>query len=128
MTTAAAKYTRVRRAGSASRFIVFIVVLAFALQSYFTQTHIHGVSRDVGGIAKIMGAKSPAQGKTPLDNTQNDCPFCQAVAHSGFFVASTTLLLHQPFSWIKTISPHFSARSPSDALAHDWQSRAPPLL
>src|ERR1035438_4702457 len=69
MTAAAAGYSRIGRMGSASRFVVFITVLAFALQSYIAQTHIHAAH----GVAGIVATHSLAHGKTPLDNSQLDC-------------------------------------------------------
>lgn len=126
MTAAAVGYSGIRRLGSASRFVVFVVVLAFGLQSYITQTHIHAWSEGFGGIVENAATQSLAQHKAPLDNSPVDCPFCQAVALAGVFVASATPLLHLPFVWVKADVLVFTARAVSVAIAHDWQSRAPP--
>ena len=122
MTAAAAEYAGVRRSGLARRILVFVAVFAFALQSYIAQTHIHDAV--LGGAAKIADTQSP--GKAPVHDSQSDCPFCQAVVHSGAFVASAAPLLLLPFVWIKTIAPDFAARAAAHTGAHDWQSRAPP--
>jgi hypothetical protein len=128
MTAAAAESFETRRISPARRFVVFVAVLAFALQSYITQTHIHDASQGLGGIVKIATPQSPAQGKTPLHDGQSDCPFCQAVIHAGAFVASATPLLLLPSTLVETIALVFTARATSNAAAHDWQSRAPPRL
>ena len=126
MTAAAAQTLGIRRASPARRFVVFIAALAFALQSYITQTHIHDASQGLGGAVKIAATQSPAQGKAPLHDGRTDCPFCQAVIHAGAFVAAATPLLYLPFTLVETVALIFTARATSDAAAHDWQSRAPP--
>jgi hypothetical protein len=112
--------------GSASRFGMFIVVLAFLLQSYITQTHIHIGSQGFSGIIKIAATQAPTQGKTPLDNGRADCPFCQAIGMAGLFVTSVTPPLSLPFMWVKADVLVFTAWVASDAAAYGWQSRAPP--
>jgi len=110
----------------APRLFMLVVVLAFALQSYVTQTHIHGVVPGFGSAANTSATKSHAPAKAPLDNSQGDCPLCQAVIHSGVFLAATTPLLSLPFAWVKTVTLAVSARATYGIAAHDWQSRAPP--
>jgi hypothetical protein len=105
-----------------------VAILAFALQSYMTQTHIHDASQGIGGIVKIVATQPLGQGKAPLHDGQTDCPFCQAVIHAGVFVASATPLLLLPFAWAETVALVFAPRAAFDAAAHDWQSRAPPRL
>ena len=105
-----------------------IFVLAFALQSYITQTHIHDGTFGFGGTFKIEASQSPAHGKKPLDPSSADCPLCQAIVHVGLFVNSAPPLLHLPFMWVQTVALAFTAPSALDAVAHDWRSRAPPRL
>jgi hypothetical protein len=120
---ARAEHSGVRRIDPARRLIVFIAALAFALQSYITQTHIHEASR---GLVKVTDTRAPAQSRTPIDRHLANCPICQAVVHAGAFVAPTNLLLHLPFLMVKAVMPAFTALAASIAAAHDWQSRAPP--
>ena len=123
MTAAAAGNFGVRGARWASRFVVFVALFAFALQSYIAQTHIHGVSQDFPGVVKTM---APAQGKVPLNNNPVDCPFCQTATLAGTTVMSATLLVYLPLGWVKAIMPVVTANAASSVAAHDWQSRAPP--
>ena|ERR1700733_691709 len=113
-----------RRSGRARRFVVFIAVFAFALQSFIAQTHIHAES--LAGIVKIATTSSPD--KAPADHSQADCPFCQAVMHVGSAVASAPPLLRLPYSWVETAALVFTAVAMSGSTAHDWQSRAPPRI
>ncbi|MGD0865105.1 MAG: hypothetical protein ABSA49_06075 [Rhizomicrobium sp.] len=113
-----------RRSGPARRFVVFIAVFAFALQSFIAQTHIHAETPAPGGIVKNATTSSPS--KAPIDHSQADCPFCQAVVHVGSVVASAPPLLRLPYSWVETAALVFTAFAISGSTAHDWQSRAPP--
>lgn len=111
-----------RRSDPARRFVVFIAVFAFALQSFVAQTHIHAES--LAGIVKI--AATSTSGKAPVDHSQADCPFCQAVMHVGSVVASAPPLLRLPYSWVETAALVLTAATISGSTAHDWRSRAPP--
>ena len=71
------------------RFIVGLILIAFTLQSYITQTHIHNAAP--AAITKIV---NHSHGKAPADDNPMDCPFCQAVAHDGpFFLPAIPLLI-----------------------------------
>ena len=126
MVAAAARYLRIRRKGLPSRFIALLAVFAFALQAYIAQTHIHGVSPDFGGIVKTTVPESSTPGKTPINDGAQDCPFCKAVAQSSFFIAPPTLISLLPSAPVETVAFVYIAQTASDAVAHDWLSRAPP--
>jgi hypothetical protein len=123
MTAAAVEFSGIRRASPSRRFVVFVAALAFALQAYITQTHNHDALQG-GGIVKIATGQAP--GKTAPHDRRADCPFCQAMIHAGAFVASAVPSLLLPFVWVQTTTPVFAPRLVAGALAHDWQSRAPP--
>jgi hypothetical protein len=124
MTVAVARHSGIRRKGWASRLVVLAVALAFALQAYATQTHIHGLAQGAGVLAKV--AAGPVPGKAPADDSQADCPLCHAIAHSGVFVGAAPPLLQVPFAWVQTAALVFRARVISHRAVHNWQSRAPP--
>lgn len=109
--------------GSASRFVVFVTALAFALQCYLVQTHIHGMLQSE--VVKVAAAPSPAPGKVPFDHSRADCPVCQAVAHAGAFLAPAVLATFA-FGWAEHVTLFVTPRAATDAGTHYWQSRAPP--
>jgi hypothetical protein len=126
MTSAAARHWEGRRQGLASRLVVLLAVLAFAFQSYVTQTHIHDDLPQSSFIVKAVG-DAPAHGKkAPLNPAS--CPFCQSVALAGAFVSPTNVLFHLPLAWVLSVAHVFTARATSATIAHDWQSRAPPRV
>jgi hypothetical protein len=105
---------------------MFVAVLAFALQSYIAQTHIHDSWQAAGGSASLAATQSHQQGKLPFDHGRADCPFCQAVLHVGAALTSPTTVLTLPSVWVLTTPLMFTARADSVSAAHDWKSRAPP--
>jgi hypothetical protein len=121
-----ANFSQKRPLSVARRFVVFAALLAFALQSYIAQTHIHDAWQAAGGVARLATPGSAQPGKSPLDHSRTDCPFCQAVTHLGAALASPAPLLTLPFAWIETTAIVLTARADSVSAAHHWKSRAPP--
>lgn len=111
----------VRERSSGWRFVVGLLLIAFTLQSYITQTHIHNAAP-----ASITQTISHSHGKAPGDDNPMDCPFCQAVAHDGPFFLPAAPLLILSFSIAELAAPTFRIHLFRDAPAHVWQSRAPP--
>ncbi|HVZ69965.1 MAG TPA: DUF2946 family protein [Rhizomicrobium sp.] len=108
--------------------VILFTLLAFAFQSFTTQTHIHKLSLSgIAGIAAALDIDAPSKnGKPPTKQDQN-CPLCQAVAHAGAFVSPSSAV-----SIVPTLSVQIIAISPDvaiaiDAVSHSWQSRGPPL-
>jgi hypothetical protein len=127
MGTAAIDLSMARRADSVRRAATWLFALAFALQSFVTQIHIHHTSDGISGpaIAKVL-AKAPAQHSPPGENGTMDCPLCQAIAHAGVFFAPVTPLLPLPVAWVEFLTPAIQAKTAGDITTHDWRSRAPP--
>ncbi|HTQ14801.1 MAG TPA: DUF2946 family protein [Rhizomicrobium sp.] len=116
---------------------VFLIALAFGLQSYITQTHIHITSGD----AQALGFNSTHQPEWSGTSSQSGdrdnhpdkddpahCPFCQAVAASGAAVVPVIPIVPQPISL-----PAFEPQVRNTILhagtpRHNWLSRAPPSL
>jgi hypothetical protein len=105
--------------------LVFVTALAFVLQSFIAQTHIHTSPQGLGDIVKSVTTLSHSQGKKPADDNARDCPFCQAVVHAGAFVAPTPPLLVLP-GLSEAISQAVKLGAVISLAAHNWQSRAPP--
>jgi len=126
MTIATAKLSGAGRRGSAWRLIVGVVLLAFTLQSYFTQTHTHDPSQSLSSTATLnLLAKAPADRKAPTDNSPSNCAFCQAIAHAGIFFTPATLPLLPALS-AECEATAVAASVLAGAVFRYWQSRAPP--
>jgi hypothetical protein len=115
-----------RRGEQGFRVLTLIVALAFTLQSFVTQTHIHALGPVGGGTAVVKLLKGPSPNPSPLDSSDNACAFCQAIAHSGaFFAPSAPVFLLPAASNTPALLP-VAVSITGSALAHSWQSRAPP--
>jgi hypothetical protein len=111
----------VKERSSGWRFIACLILIAFTLQSYITQTHVHNATP--AAVAKIF---THSHGKAPADDNPVDCPFCQAVAHDGPFFLPTLPVLVLSVAFIELVAPGLRFLRVSEAPAHIWQSRAPP--
>src|SRR5690348_6734391 len=90
---------------TARNLLALLVALAFALQSFFTQTHIHHWPQNLDGPAIVkVTAGDPMGGSAPSDGTPLDCPFCQAIAHTGLFFLPTAPLLHAPVASVQSVA------------------------
>lgn len=107
------------------RAIAGVLLLAFTLQSFITQTHIHGIGTGGSAIVKTLTYGAPHK-NAPADNTLADCPFCQAIVHAGAFYQPSAPQLVLPFIWVETVAPAVVAAYSSGFSSHPWQSRAPP--
>jgi hypothetical protein len=125
MTDSAAN--RIRATGSRFRAVTWIVLLAFTLQSFVTQTHIHGVFGGTVGAAagKTLGKSSP-HSNAPARDSSRECQFCQAITHAGVFSAPAAPSLILPFTLIVTEAPSFLGAVIFVISPHPWDSRAPP--
>jgi hypothetical protein len=127
MRIAAIEFAGVRRRSLGWRSVAWFLLLAFTLQSYVTQTHIHGAAQGVGGAAIVkLLSKAPAHGNSPSENSSTDCPYCQAIVHAGAFFMPVTPVPIPLAVWSERIAPSIMASNVDSASAHDWHSRAPP--
>jgi Protein of unknown function (DUF2946) len=113
--------------GSGFRTITWLVLLAFALQSFITQTHIHGTFSSAGDaqIVKTLASVPSHGSKAPAENNA-DCPFCQAITHAGAFFTPSTPTLILPVIWAEMVAPPVIDSAIDSFSSHPWQSRAPP--
>lgn len=118
-----AKTTRTR--GSGFRAIAWILLVAFTLQSFVTETHIHGAFQSASTTVAAV-VKTEAQKNAPVDNGKAECPFCQAIVHAGAFFAPPAQILILPLSWATIAASFFVVESVVSVSSHRWQSRAPP--
>ncbi len=119
----------VRRQNSGWRYFTWILLVAFSLQSYVTQTHIHIAPQSINHATdgKLL-ASTPAHNNSPAEDGTNACPLCQAVANAGAFFVPAAPVLLPPVLWAKSIALPALADVVGGATAHGWHSRAPPQL
>jgi hypothetical protein len=103
------------------------MLLAFLLQSYATQTHIH-FQADTSVTAKTAVAQTaPAHGKknSPTDDNPDNCPLCQLL-YGGQYVAPSALIFFVPMFAVSVIEAVQGVMPHYDAASHSWHGRAPP--
>lgn len=121
-----------RRQSPGRLLFTAFMLLAFALQSYAVQTHIHerlhlpAIAKSAAaktGIANIGAhAKKPA---IPVKDAPDDCPLCQLL-YGGQYVAPDALVFFLPLSSVRVIETELGALPRYDAVSHSWRGRAPP--
>jgi hypothetical protein len=111
--------------GSGCRAIAWILLVTFTLQSFITQTHIHGAF-NTGATLAAPVTNAPAHKNAPAENGKAECPFCQAIVHAGAFHAPPAQTLVLPVSGAKMAASFFVAATFVSVSSHLWHSRAPP--
>jgi hypothetical protein len=132
MRGATAHLPDIGRAGVGRLVVTWLALLAFALQSYITQTHIHldlaAAERApmvaVGG--PISGGAISAHSPAPTEHEEIACPFCQAIAAAGGFVTPAHVAPSFLVSQAETAVLPPIAVGAAIAAGFSWRSRAPP--
>jgi hypothetical protein len=109
------------------------MLLAFAIQSIVTQTHVHLSRLSDAGLALQAGKSllghdnAPLkQNNAPLNDDPSNCPLCKEILYSGQFVAPAWAVFFLPTLAVSLIETALPAISRSDTASHAWSSRAPP--
>jgi hypothetical protein len=120
---------------AATRLLMLVTLLAFAVQTYLTQTHIHLANE--GQIPRVhgqlvlgkasIGAPLERRDRYPANEDPANCPLCQELIHAGQFVTPVASVLLLP-----TLPPTVIERAVQyapliHAITHMWRGRAPPL-
>lgn len=107
-----------------SRLFLLFMLVAFTVQGFAVQTHIHGtpVSLD-NSITSITAPSQPAP-QDPYDPA--NCALCQEMLHAGIYVAPVVadfivVLNAVAFAPAYALLPHAATER-----QHSWQGRAPP--
>jgi hypothetical protein len=123
-----------RQNGGWRSIVLALALLAFALQSFITQTHVHFASTQAFGLsgdnftpaAKQTGGKTAPSKKVPSNDDPANCPLCQAAAHSGQFITPSAISFALPSETIAIVPLAIVVLTASETLSHGWQGRAPP--
>jgi hypothetical protein len=114
---------------SAARLLVVLVtLLAFGLQSYVTQTHIHLKAGTFGSYSSLNKETQPRNDKFPGSGDPANCPICQEIAHTGQFLTPSAAALLLPVLAISIIAVVTAIPLSAQRPSHIWRSRAPPKV
>lgn len=111
----------------------FFLLLAFALQSFAVQTHIHVAPRYssslagwVNGTASAPTAVRRDLPAVPRDGDVFHCPLCQAVLSGGDYLVPVAAYLFLPHVYFVRSSAPGTVVFADIRFSHAWHSRAPP--
>jgi len=107
-----------------SRLVMLFMLVAFAVQGFAVQTHIHG--EPLSTLAHITHVSTPSQPASQDPYDPANCPLCQEMLHAGIYVAPAVadfivVLNAVAIAPAFALLPHAATERP-----HSWQSRAPP--
>lgn len=131
--------SRLRCVSSWRQVLPMLMFVAFALQSYVTQTHIHVagyvatggigfVDEDQGPMTGNVAAKSGEHDRhSPADDPAN-CPICQEMLYAGHYVIPVAVAILLPFVAVSTVTIVEAIPLRIFAPSHNWQGRAPPQV
>jgi len=119
--------------------VATLALIAFAFQSYVTQTHIHFAHVGSTSAIKLTG-RLPSQpiatadkkqigtpsNKTPSNDDPLKCPLCQAVGYAGHFVTPASAALVLALTPIAILRLAIPIVSPRQSPSHIWRGRGPP--
>jgi hypothetical protein len=106
------------------RLLLALTLVAFAANSYVTQTHIHFAASAADDRA---GVSEQSHGKGPAQDDPSRCPLCQEILLAGAYLTPVVAAIPPPaFTVFQTLSEAPAFRL-ADATCHDWHSRGPPL-
>ena len=114
--------------GLASRVVVLLTLVAFTLQGFLTQTHIHQIASGGAPAVDVFdGLPTPVKGdKAPAKNTEQTCPLCQQFASAGSFVTPSAAAALAPALSVSVIQLVVIPAAKRTAITHIWRGRAPP--
>lgn len=106
------------------RYITLFALLAFFLQSFAVQSHIHPLDKPASVDAAINNIPAPVKKIDPVD--LGSCRLCQEIIHAGAFVAPSAFAVPASQSAAAIIFAALPLLAGMLAPAFGWQSRAPP--
>jgi hypothetical protein len=127
MSAAAAQLADRARTGAWRLAVTWVLLLAFALQSYVTQTHFHPAAASERAPAVQLTDQVFAQRAPPAGDEAIACPICQAIAAAGAFLApGLSSVKPQAALVLLTAGPAAIVGLATTPTGFAWRSRAPP--
>ena len=125
MTRSGSRQYAKARPSAGRLLLVGVMLVAFAIQAFVTQTHVHpGYSDSV--IAFHADKPSPKHDNYPANDDPSSCPLCKEILYSGQFVAPMWAVHFLPTMAVSLIETAMPPLSRADTASHAWSSRAPP--
>jgi len=113
----------VQKAPVSQRMITLFALLAFFIQSFALQTHIHPMPpAAVAATVAHTPAPLPLQNQDPVDQ----CRLCQELVHSGVFVSPSATVIAASLNIVAAVFAALPSLAAEPVQAFSWQSRAPP--
>ena len=111
--------------------LLWISLLALAIQLLVVQTHIHGLpfagARDTVRASDVSPAgMAHTPDRFPVRDDPANCPLCQEFSHSGGYLHSTHIIDFLISSTIAAAWADFAALPSGLHVPHFWFGRAPP--
>ncbi len=106
------------------QYVTLFALLAFFLQSFAVQSHIHPLNTPAAVAAAVNTIPAPAKPLDPLD--LGSCRLCQELIHAGAFVAPSAFAIPASQSAAAVAFAALPLLAGILAPAFAWQSRAPP--
>ena len=112
--------------------LLWIALLALAIQIFVIQTHIHGTvfaaARDsVSESGATPTALPNHPDRFPIGDDPANCPLCQEFAHFSQFTHSVAVHAAPLLSSAIVFRVFNESRSVLTATTHSWYGRAPPI-
>jgi hypothetical protein len=106
-----------------SPLLRLFVLVAFFLQSFLVQTHVHNLMLPASSVAGTA-VSAAHDGKAPLDADR--CLLCQEYTHSGAYVTPAVAAALPPMLAIGVVVLKAAPALASKPISHNWMGRAPP--
>jgi len=111
------------------RLVTTFALLAFVLQGFATQTHIHylaqGTSAQTTALANAVSNRDHNP-RAPSDDPLH-CAFCQEFLLAGAFVAPAAIATPVPTEITTPVHAVETSFAMAEGRSHAWTSRGPPL-
>ena len=113
-----------------------LTLVAFTLQNFLTQTHIHFTPAIERALASTDLSKSVSTGarrddrdKYPANGNPANCPICQEMLYAGNYVTPSAAAAPPTLTASLSVPAGLRhIRPPSASASHSWQGRGPPLV
>jgi hypothetical protein len=112
------------RRPTARQYVTLFALLAFFLQSFAVQSHIHPLDKPATVAAAADNIPAPVKTIDPVD--LGSCRLCQELVHAGAFVAPSTFAVPVSQSAAAIVFAALPLLAGMLTPAFAWQSRAPP--